>query len=107
MVPQLEISPTALLWITSILSIIVILAIRDFATSFVKGMAFKLNKDFSPGDQVYLDGKLSVIISIGIRQTVFQLTDDNDTYRWRYIPNERISSLKLEKIIFKENPNGK
>jgi small-conductance mechanosensitive channel len=106
MIPEISFSPTVLLWITSILSIIIILAIRDFATSFVKGMAFKLNKDFSPGDQVYLDGKLSVIISIGIKQTVFQLTDDNDTYRWRYIPNERIPLLELEKVIFREGRNG-
>ena len=105
-IPPIELSPSLITWITAIVSIIAVLTIRDFATSFVKGMKFKLSKDFNQGDQVVLDGKKALIISIGAKQTIFQLSDDDHTYRWRYVPNARIETLKLEKVIFKENGNG-
>ena len=41
-----------------------------------------------------------------LKQTIFQLSDDDHTYRWRYVPNTRIETLKLEKVIFKDNGNG-
>ena len=39
-IPPIEISQSLLTWATAVISIIVVLAIRDFATSFVKGMKF-------------------------------------------------------------------
>ena len=45
-----------------------------------------------------------MIVKIGMTETVFGVTKssgefDGD-YVWRYVPNERISFLKLEKVIF-------
>ena len=39
-----------------------------------------------------------VIIKIGFTQTVFGVYSD-DGYTWRYIPNQKIDSIKLEKVV--------
>jgi proteasome assembly chaperone (PAC2) family protein len=48
-----------------------------------------------------LDGELAMIVKIGARQTVFGVYSDRG-YTWRYVPNERIPFLKLEKVIKKD-----
>jgi len=97
--PTIPISPDVIQWIGILLSIVITLAVKEWATSFVRGLAFKYNSDFSAGQKVYLDGAASVIISIGMRTTIFQ-TKNGDEYRWRYVPNEKITGLKLEKVTF-------
>ena len=42
-----------------------------------------------------------MIVKIGARQTVFGVYSDRG-YTWRYVPNERIPFLKLEKVIKKD-----
>jgi|TARA_B110000977_G_scaffold171624_1_gene223358 hypothetical protein len=81
---------------------------KDFITKLSKGIAFQLNKQFQEGDHVLLDGERALIVKIGMTQTVFGVTKiggelDGD-YIWRYVPNERIEFLKLEKIIFDRTP---
>lgn len=98
-IPQVVLSPDIVNWISILLSIILALAVREWATSIIKGLKFWLNRDFIHGEKVYLDNEPAVIISKGIRSTIFQ-TKDGDEYLWRYVPNEKISSLKLEKVIF-------
>ena len=98
-IPQVVLSPDIVNWIGILLSIILALAFREWATSVIKGMKFWLNKDFNHGEKVYLNDEPAVIISKGIRSTIFQ-TKDGDEYLWRYVPNERIPTLKLEKVIF-------
>ena len=57
-----------------------------------------MNKAFNEGDKVLLEGDDAVIIKIGVSETVFGVYSDKG-YIWRYVPNERIHTLKLEKII--------
>jgi len=81
---------------------------KDFVTKLSKGIAFQMNKQFQEGDHVLLDGERALIVKIGMTQTVFGVTKiggelDGD-YIWRYVPNERIEFLKLEKIIFDRTP---
>jgi hypothetical protein len=71
---------------------------RDWATSFIKGMKFKLNKAFTEGDKVIIDGQKALIVKIGMSETVFGVYG-KDGYTWRYVPNERIAFSKLEKIV--------
>ena len=82
--------------------------LKDFATKMSKGIAFSMNKQFQEGDHVLIDGERALIVKIGLTQTVFGVTKsggDFDTdYVWRYVPNERIDFLKLEKIIFDHTP---
>ena len=74
---------------------------KDFATGLAKGLKFKMDPAFNEGDEVLLDGELSMIVKIGVRQTVFGIYSDRG-YTWRYVPNERIPFLKLEKVIKKD-----
>ena len=85
-------------WITILISLIVALWIKDFATKFMQGLKFRLNPSFKEGDHVYLDGEFANIVKIGASTTVFGIMNGRG-YVWRYVPNERIPYLKLEKII--------
>lgn len=76
------------------------LALKDYSVSFIKGLKFKLSSQFTEGDKVLLDGEKAMIIKIGIGTTVFGVYG-RDGYTWRYISNQKIESLKLEKIVDK------
>ena len=60
-----------------------------------------MDKSFNEGDKVLLDGCEATILKIGMRQTVFGIYSARG-YVWRYVPNERILYLKLEKVIDSE-----
>jgi len=100
---QLGLDVTDLLmpWISVIISLLVAIWMKDYATSLAKGLKFKMNPAFNEGDEVLLDGELSMIVKIGTRETVFGVYSDRG-YTWRYVPNERIPYLKLEKVIKKD-----
>ena len=100
---QLGIDVTDLLmpWISVLISLLVAIWMKDYATSLAKGLKFKMNPAFNEGDEVLLDGELSMIVKIGTRETVFGVYSDRG-YTWRYVPNERIPYLKLEKVIKKD-----
>ena len=85
-------------WIAALLSIIIALMIKDWASSFAKGLKFKMNREFNPGDIVLLDNEEAVIINIGLTKTVFEKVNDRGIV-WRYVPNERLAYLKLEKVV--------
>ena len=85
-------------WITILLSIIIALWLKDFAQNFMIGLKFRMNGAFNEGDKVLLGGKDSIIVKIGLRDTVFGVYSDKG-YTWRYVPNIKIPNLKLEKII--------
>ena len=91
-------------WVAVLMSAIIAFMLKDFVSSFSKGIKFKFNPQFREGDKVILDGERALIVKIGMTETVFGVTKssgefDGD-YVWRYVPNERISYLKLEKVIF-------
>ena len=88
-------------WITVLVSLIVAVWLKDYATSIAKGLKFKMNPAFNEGDEVLLDGELAMIVKIGTRETVFGVYSARG-YTWRYVPNERIPYLKLEKVIKKD-----
>lgn len=96
-------------FIVALISLVVTLWFKDYATKIAKGMAFQMNKSFQEGDKVILDGETALIVKIGLTETVFGITKENGNYHWRFVPNERIPLLKLEKVIFDNTPheNGK
>ena len=100
---QLGLDVTDLLmpWISVLVSLLVAIWMKDYATSLAKGLKFKMNPAFNEGDEVLLDGELSMIVKIGTRETVFGVYSERG-YTWRYVPNERIPYLKLEKVIKKD-----
>ena len=88
-------------WIGILISAIIAIMFKDWATSLAKGLEFKWNPAFNEGDTIILDGQEGMIVKIGARETVFSVYSDNGLI-WRYVPNERIVFLKLEKVM---NPN--
>jgi len=104
----LQITEFLMPFIGMLVMIIIAMMIKDWAMKVAKGMAFAFNKSFSEGDKVILDGERALIVKIGMTQTVFGINKkggewDGD-YVWRYVPNERIDTLKLEKVIFDRKP---
>jgi len=81
-----------------ILSLVLALITKDICTSFVGGIMFFISDQFNEGDNVYVDGELSLIVKIGLIKTIFGIEKDGQ-YVWRYVPNSRIKFLKLEKIV--------
>ena len=84
-------------WIVILLSLMIAIWVKDFATALAKGLKFKMNKSFQEGQKCILDGKDAIIVKIGLRDTVFGVYSDKG-YTWRYVPNIKIPNLKLEKI---------
>ena len=79
-------------------SLLIMLWIKDAIGAFMEGLKFRNNKHFKEGDKVLLEGQQAMIISIGWRQSVFGVYGETG-YTWRFIPNKKIESLKLEKIV--------
>ena len=67
-----------------------------------------MNSQFKEGDKVILDGERALIVKIGLTTTVFGIEKFTGEFRgdyvWRYVPNERIDTLKLEKVVFDHTP---
>lgn len=97
---SVELTAFILPWIGVILSVIIAIWLKDFATNAAKGWAFKSNQSFNEGDHIILDGKDAIIVKIGMSQTVFGVYTDKG-YTWRYITNDRLAVTKIEKIINK------
>lgn len=95
---SLQLTTFLMPWLTILISIIMAMMIKDWATSLAKGIKFKLSNAFNPGDVVLLDGEEAVIITIGVTKTVFEKVNDRGIV-WRYVPNERLAFLKLEKVV--------
>jgi len=68
-------------WITILISLIIALMLKEIASSIAKGLKFK-----------------AIIIKVGLTTTVFESIRDEGLI-WRYVPNEKVQSLKLEKVI--------
>ena len=97
----LEITNLLMPFISALVLLVITLWFKDFATKIAKGMSFKMNKSFNEGDSVILDGQEAIIVKIGLSESVFGIYSDRG-YTWRYVPNERIPMLKLEKVINKD-----
>ena len=98
---SMDLSNMLLPWIAVLVSLVVAIWVKDFATALAKGLRFKFDPAFNEGEEVLLDGELAMIVKIGARQTVFGVYSHRG-YTWRYVPNERIPYLKLEKVIKKD-----
>lgn len=79
--------------------VIIGLLIKDVAVDIANGLLFKYAGPFKEGDKIMLDGHSAVIVKIGLITTVIGCDDPERGYIWRYIPNDRIGTLKLGKVI--------
>ena len=72
--------------------------IKDLITNFITGIRFKFDGSFNEGDKCIIDGDRAVLVKVGIYESVFAISNGRG-HVWRYVPNERIKFLKIEKII--------
>jgi hypothetical protein len=86
---------------------IIAIWIKDFITKASKGLAFYMNSAFSEGDKVKIDDSDAIIVKIGLTQTVFSIIKEDGDYVWRYVPNDMIAILKLEKVIYDHDRSDK
>jgi hypothetical protein len=106
MLPEIVLSPTVIMWITALLSITAALATRDLIATVVAGLLFWFNSAFDEGGHVYIDGEKAVIVKLGLRMSVFRIENGRGE-TWRYVYNDRIKFMKLEKVIIpKEKTNA-
>ena len=98
-----ELSELITPFVVALITLVISLWFKDFATKIARGLSFSLNRSFQEGDKVILDGERALIVKVGLIQTVFGITKSNGEwdgdYVWRYVPNERIPYLKLEKVV--------
>lgn len=77
-------------------SVVIGLIIKDILTSIIFGIMFYLDQQFKEGDIIFIDGEEAIIQKIGLTITVFKI---RETSRWRYVKNDKIRYLKLEKKV--------
>jgi len=80
-----------------VIGLFLTLILKDLVTTFANGVLFYLNKDFNSGDKIMLNGTEAVIISIGWRQSIFEVNVDG-VKTWEYVYNDKIKNLRLGKI---------
>ena len=95
---SLEFSELILPYIGIMISIVFFLWFKDFAIGISKGLKFKIDPHFQEGDEVWLEDEPAVILKIGMTQTIFGIVNGRG-YIWRFIDNETIFEMKLEKIV--------
>ena len=101
----LDVTTFLLPWIAILISISVAFWFKDFATNMMQGIKFKMNPAFNEGDSIILNDEDAIIVKIGLRETVFGVYSKKG-YTWRFIQNDKIHTLKLEKIINKNSNNN-
>jgi hypothetical protein len=85
-------------WIGILGTVVIIFLVKDIIYSMIKGLKFKLRPGFEPGDNCYIDGEKATIIRTSMLETVFEI-DNGRGKVWRYIPNDELDSIVLERII--------
>jgi hypothetical protein len=96
-----QISELVAPYIAILIGLVASLIAKDFANSMSAGLSFKYNPQFNEGDNVLIDDEPATIIKIGYKYTVFSVRKDSGHQTWRYVKNERIPFLKLEKVMRK------
>tara|TARA_R110000824_G_scaffold297673_2_gene485909 strand:- start:1398 stop:1745 length:348 start_codon:yes stop_codon:yes gene_type:complete len=84
--------------LTLMVSLFIGLWLKDWLSNLMNGLKFKMDPSFGEGDRCIVDGDRAIIVKIGVYETVFSIHNGRG-HVWRYVPNERIKFLKIEKVI--------
>ena len=72
-------------WIEPIIGLgitaIIVLWFKEAVGDIVASIRWKLKPGFEPGDVVYLDGEEATIVSIGFRETIFEIENGDLSVR--------------------------
>jgi len=89
-----------------VITAVIALWLKEIVADIVASARWRMKPGFEPGDNVFLDGESATIVSIGWRETIFEI-DNGRGKVWRYIYNTRIPTHRLEKIIKKKEVTQK
>ncbi len=78
-----------------LVAIITIMA-KDMIMNFVQGLLVFMGNDFNNDDIIYISGRQARIVRVGIRNTVFYMTDRRSKM---LVPNEQLKQLTIEKTL--------
>jgi len=78
-----------------LVAIVTIMA-KDMIMNFVQGVLVFMGNDFNNDDIIYISGRQARIVRVGIRNTVFYMTDRRSKM---LVPNEQLKQLTIEKTL--------
>ena len=84
-----------------LIAIVTIMA-RDMIMNFAQGILVFMGNNFNNDDIIYISGRQARIVRVGIRNTVFYMTDRRTKM---LVPNEQLKLLTIEKRLPK-NPRS-
>ena len=96
--PEIQIPLKWLVWAVFIVTVVVVLAIRDWASDLIASVKWKLTPGFEPMDTCILDGDKVTIIHIGLKETIFERQGKYGR-TWQYIPSSKISGHDLRRVV--------
>lgn len=78
-----------------LIAIITIMA-KDMIMNFAQGILVFMGSNFNNDDIIYISGRQARIVRVGIRNTVFYMTDRRTKM---LVPNEQLKLLTIEKRL--------
>ena len=69
---------------------------KDMIMNFAQGILVFMGNNFNNDDIIYISGRQARIVRVGIRNTVFYMTDRKTKM---LVPNEQLKQLTIEKTL--------
>ena len=80
------------------------LMFKDFVNNVFQGIAVMLGNDINQDDILYISGRQSRVVRVGLWKTIFYMTDRGTKM---IVPNDRLKHLVIEKTLPKNGGGGK
>lgn len=78
-----------------LIAVVTIMA-KDMIINFAQGILVFMGNNFNNDDIIYISGRQARIVRVGIRNTVFYMTDRRTKM---LVPNEQLKQLIIEKTL--------
>tara|TARA_R110000851_G_scaffold227519_3_gene380324 strand:+ start:453 stop:773 length:321 start_codon:yes stop_codon:yes gene_type:complete len=79
--------------------------LKDMFVELSLGLAFYYDKVFNEGDVIYIGEESALIIKIGMRYSVFEITKPCGNVTWKYIRNSIVKGMALERVVIRKGCN--
>ena len=79
-----------------VLGALVVILGKDMIMNFAQAILVFMGNDFNNDDIIYISGRQARIVRVGIRNTVFYMTDRKTKM---LVPNEQLKQLTIEKTL--------
>lgn len=78
------------------------LLFKEFIISTIQGLVVMLGNDINNDDILYISGRQARVVRVGMKRTIFYMTDRGTKM---IVPNEKLSSLTIEKKLPRNGGN--